>query len=373
MYGKGGLLMTDSYHGNIILSNEVIMNGYVSVCDNVITYIGKEKPKADNYIEVDGYIAPGYVDIHCHASPEISGNDDPESVGEYHYKRGTTSMLITVYRGEKHQRYIEIIDKIKNAMKTSKNIRGMHFEGPYLNGKYGAAATSQDYPIKENYMEYINSGIIKQWTCSPEVSGTMELIADLKNNGIVPALGHSEASYKEVEQAVRLGAGIVTHIFDATGTTADKDRFHGMVAEDFNDAGTLNVSFNEACMLMDDMYYEVICDEYWVHVRREMLKLLIKTVGIDKVCAVTDCFESTVVDDEDINVVNGELSGSKLSMSKVAVNLNNAGYSMNEIAKMTARNPANAINLDKRGEIAVGNYAEMIVVDENYKFIKHLI
>lgn len=78
---------------NIILSNEVFMNGYVSVCDNVITYIGKEKPKADNYIEVDGYIAPGYADIHCHASPEISGNDDPYSVGDYHYKRGTTSSI----------------------------------------------------------------------------------------------------------------------------------------------------------------------------------------------------------------------------------------------------------------------------------------
>ena len=125
-------------------------------------------------------------------------------------------------------------------------------------------------------------------------------------------------------------------------------------------------------MLFDNFYYEVICDSMWIHVRKEMLKLLIKTVGIDKVVAITDCFSGGEDDGLDVNIADGELCGSKLTMDKVANNLFNAGYTMPQIAKMTSINPAKAIKLENKGEIAIGYSADLIEVDNNYNFVKHL-
>lgn len=354
------------YHGNIILPETVMENAYMGVEDGIITYISKNPIDAEELIEMDGFIAPGFVDIHCHDCPIASGYDEPQTVSNYHYDRGTTSMLITIYRGYTHDEYMGYLNKIKDLMPKLKNLRGVHLEGPYLNGKYGALTSEQEYPKKEDYMDYISTGVIRQWTCAPEVKGNIQFISDIKRAGIVPAIGHSEASCSKVKESVFAGAGIVTHIFDATGTTPDMELDEGF-------RGTHDVSFSEACMLFDNLYYEVICDRDWVHVRKEMLELLVKTVGIDKVVTITDCTMAPDDSDMDINIKNGELSGSRLTMNRVARNLKNAGYTMSEISKMTARNPARAINLEKRGEIAVGNFADLIVVDSNYNFVRHLL
>ena len=164
-----------------------------------------------------------------------------------------------------------------------------------------------------------------------------------------------------IEKAFENGARITTHIFDATKAPVSPH------------IGTLEADFNESCMLMDDMYYEVICDQGWIHVRKEKLDLLIKTVGLDRVVAITDMSVKDTVDDGlDVSFVDGILSGTKLTMDKVASNLFNGGFSLNDIFKMTSLNPATALNLTDRGEIAVGKKADLILVDEKAKFIKVL-
>ena len=193
------------------------------------------------------------------------------------------------------------------------------------------------------------------------------MIKDIAAAGIVPAIGHSKASYEQVLKAYNAGARLTTHIFDATGTTKD-ERTMG---------GTGDISFDEACMLMDDMYYEVICDKNWVHVKKEKFALLIKTVGVDRVIAITDSFLSDGNEKSDINIFYKEngyasLSGSKLTMNKVALNLYNAGYSLVEIAKMTSYNAATLLNLTDRGEIAVGKRADLVLLSDKMDFIKVL-
>ncbi len=357
--------MKTAYHGNLVLPDQILYDGYLTVEDGIISYIGEKRPDADQIKEIEGFIAPGFVDIHCHACPTVKGEDDPLAMADCHYGHGTTSLLITIYRGLAHEEYLEIIRKVKEVLPKTKNLRGLHFEGPYINCRYGASKEAvQPYPDKKEYMEYINSGLFRQWTCSPEIEGTMELIRDLKMAGIVPAIGHSEASYPQVMEAVKAGAGIETHIFDATGTTPETP----------DTICPHHVSFDEACMLADGLYYEFICDRHGIHVRKEMIKLLEKTVGIDRMVAITDCCEQVKEDDMDINYIpeTDDISGSKMTMDRVSVNLRNIGYSMPDIAKMTARNPARAIKMYDRGEIAVGMHADLIRVNEGYQFLGHL-
>ena len=351
--------MTKTYKGKIVLKESVI-DGYLSVTDGTISYVGTDKPNGE-IVKIDGIIAPGFVDIHCHSCPKAHAKVSPDIVADYHLERGTTTMLLTYYRDIPHDELLVCLDNTKKAMQTCKNIYGAHLEGPYVNPRYGCGKGEFEYiPNKANYDKYIDFGIIRQWMCSPEVEGTPEFIEDIAKNGIVPAIGHSEATYDQVKVAYEKGARITTHIFDATKAPETK---YG---------GTLEVDFNEACMLMPDMYYEVICDRNWVHVRKEKLEFLIKVVGIDRVCAITDAYY--VGDDvsDDVNFVGKSLTGSKLTMAMVAKNLFNAGYSLSEIFKMVALNPAKAIKLYDCGEIKVGNQAKLIEIDEKADFKKVL-
>jgi N-acetylglucosamine-6-phosphate deacetylase len=279
-------------------------------------------------------------------------------------------MLVTFYKDTPHETLLKCLKDVKDLMPSHPNLLGAHLEGPYINCNlgYDDGSKKQLLPEKDVYESYIASGVIKQWTFAPELDGVMPVIKRVSESGIIPALGHSEASYDQVKSAYDNGARIVTHLFDGTGLT-DNAKYKG----------TKDLCFDQACMLMDDMYYEVICDSQWVHVRKQMLDLLIKTVGIDRVVAITDLDTSELLemnidldDGLDIAVVNGQLAGTKLTMNIVCRNLFNAGYSVTDIFKLTAKNPATALGITDRGQIKVGLRADLCLFDKDMNFIKVL-
>ncbi len=352
----------DSYKGKIVLKNE-ILDGYISVDGEKIIYVGKDKPKGKTTF-IDGYITPGLIDIHCHSSFQHAAKDNPEEVAKYHLKHGVTTILLSLYRDVSHEQILSVLDKVKSLIGKSRNIYGVHLEGPYINVNLGFRQEGEKNcsPDMNKCREYIDSGVVKQWTCAPEIDGVLDLIKEIKAYGIIPAIGHSLASYSQVKQAYDYGAKIVTHIFDATGFT-DNAEFDG----------TKDLSFDNAVMLMDDMYYEVICDSAWVHVRKEMLDLLIKTVGVDRVVAITDLDAMGLEEGErDVAIVDGQLVGTKLTMDKVVKNLYLSNYCIEDIFKIVSLNPAKALSLFDRGEIAVGKRADLAIFDDDMNFIKLL-
>ncbi len=349
-----------TFKGKIILKDGVT-EGYVSVCGGKITYVGQDKPEGE-IVGTEGFIAPGFIDIHCHSSMKNNAEDDPGEMADFHLSHGVTTMLMTFYRDIPHDRLMHALEKLKRAAAVKKNIYGAHLEGPYLNTSLGYGKGEKLIPDQNIYGEYIKTGMVKQWTSAPETEGIERFIEKISASNIVPAIGHSRASYEQVKAAYDKGAKIVTHIFDATGTYAPP------VYE-----GTKEMGFDEACMLMDGMYCEVICDGEWIHVKKEKLALLIKTVGIDHVVAITDMSCAGEKDDgRDVCIRDGELHGTKLTMDKVAVNLYKAGYGAEKVFKMTSLNPAMAIGAYDRGEIAAGKKADLILTDESLKFNKVL-
>lgn len=351
-------MKTVTYKGKILLKDKIV-DGYISIEDGKISYIGKTKP-CDDFTTIDGgIIAPGFIDIHCHTSPNYSAKDNPEEVARFHLSHGTTTMLLSYYRDIPHEQLLECLSRTKIAMNTEKNLYGAHLEGPYLNANLGFGTGTNDSPDKSKYSKYVKTGIVRQWTCAPEIVGIYDFIKDVTDYGIIVAIGHSAATYQQVKTAYDSGAKIVTHTFDATKAPPTQ---YG---------GTLEMDFNESCLLMDDMYYEVICDQKWIHLRKEKLALLIKTVGINKIVAITDMSCLDAIDDGlDVNIVDGQLSGTKLTMAKVATNLFNAGYNLYDVFKMVSLNPAKALKLNDRGEIDVGKKADLILIDEKANFKK---
>ena len=243
---------------------------------------------------------------------------------------------------------------------------GVHFEGPFFNPKYGAQAKTIRPVNKREYQRYLeeDGDILRMWTVAPELEGAREFIQDVHAAGIPIAIGHSEASPEDVFWAVEHGASICTHIMDATGCSISPTRW----------GGTRECGFDEAVMLCDDVYCEIINDRQGVHVRPEMVRLIMKTIGIDHVVAVTDSCTGSP-DDCDINMQNRELYGSKMRMFQAARNFKHNGrLDMVDVFKVCARNPARAVHIDDRvGTLEAGKKANIVIVDEEYSVKKVIL
>lgn len=342
--------------GRLLLGEALIPDGAVLAQDGIIVYSGPaaQAPKAD-YEAVDGILAPGFVDIHCHAAKQTFAHEDPVFVAEHHLRHGTTGMLLTLYRDLAHPQMLAAVERIKEKMAPGSNILGVHLEGPYLNPRYGTGHGGSVQVVPAEYKALAHTGVIRQWTCAPEVPGTLPFIRYIADRGIVPAIGHSEASAQQVRQAEAAGARLVTHLFDATGCSYAQTRW----------AGTLETDMATAALACDGFYYEIICDSLGIHVRPEFIKLAIKAAGLGRIVGITDCYVGPE-DGSDVNFDGTDLSGSKLTMDQVARNFLALGLSVPQVFQITAENPARAIGMEGLvGSLKAGRRADILVIDDS--------
>src|SRR5690606_19784692 len=100
-------------------------------------------------------------------------------------------------------------------------------------------------------------------------------------SNIVFSVGHSESDAETIFKFVPYGLRLACHGMNASGTTPSPSRL----------AGTREVGVDEAALVHDDITMEVIADRAGAHVRPLMLKLIVKTKGLDKVIIITDAMK----------------------------------------------------------------------------------
>ncbi len=355
--------MDYTIYGVVIVGRMVYPNGAVAVEGGRIVYSG-DRSDAPVIGQITDFgksiIVPGFIDIHCHAGGDKWFYEDPAFCANFHLSHGSTSMCATLYRDMSIEDTVKAIADIKAAMTECKNIIGVHLEGPYLNPKYGSMVQEGNVVADpEDYMKLFCDDTVVHVSFAPEVEGTDELLRVLNEKGIVPAIGHSVASYEQVRKAVDGGVKNVTHLFDATGAAISPTRWDG----------TIEVDFNAACLLCDGITYEIICDKDGVHVRPEMVRLAAKTVGIENLIGITDaCADGE--EGSDVNIVDGELTGSKLTMNKVFKNFIDVGFSVNDAVMFTSSNAARLMGLSDRGSLEPGKKADIVVMDNKCDIIK---
>ena len=114
------------------------------------------------------------------------------------------------------------------------------------------------------------------------------------------------------------------------------------------------------------MIAEVIADSLGGHVRPTYLQLIYKCKGADKIALVSDCCAGGETMGSDVNVINGELYGSQLTLSVAIRNMRkHTGAPVCDLIKMVTSTPAKAIGLyHERGSIEPGKIADLVVLDE---------
>lgn len=358
-------------NGNVVLPDRMLVGGCVHIDSGRILYVGAddETTQAREIVNAEGaIIAPGFVDIHCHGGGGVWSFEQPYEFALAHLKHGTTSILPTLSYNESKEQFrngtLEILKYMKEESDApfSSAIAGIHMEGPYINNKYGAITASIRAVDSEEYRELLDlaGSHIKVWTLAPELEGQTEFALAASKHGVALSVGHSEATAEQIFNLVPHGLRIGCHCTNACGVSPSPSRY----------GGTREIGVDEAVLVHDDIYAEVIPDQDGIHVRPLMLKLIHKTKGTDRVIIITDAMPGagTAADDgRDVNYNHkGDLAGSKLTMDKAVRNMiKHTGVNLTDAFRMASLNPATAIGIaEDVGSLSVGKRANIILIDE---------
>ncbi|MBQ4118991.1 MAG: amidohydrolase family protein [Clostridia bacterium] len=370
-------------NAQIVLENEILENGVLLVEDGKILNYGKaydiEVPNGAEIFDANGlYVGPGFVDIHCHGGNNCRFDTEPVGAANYFLTTGTTTVLPTFYTDITPDEYIDAIDRVITAIDNglAKNIGGFYMEGPYTNEKFGASPEKNRWrgEIKaEDYEKVVERAgkYAKVWVIAPERMGIEPFLKKVNevNPNVTISVGHSEATPSQIREFKKYGLRLLTHCTDATGRLPCP-------------AGTRNCGPDEACFLDDDMYAEVICDSQGIHVNPDMLKLILKIKGKERIILISDSFVSDEPSPKefahikDLNFdANGGLCGSNLTLNVACANMmKHTSASINDVFLMASRNGARAIGLDKEiGTIEVGKKANLVIVNKEFQVKKVIL
>lgn len=373
------------HNAKVVLERGVLFDGVILLDGDRIAAVGPRRvmeiPGDAQMIDADGaYVGPGFVDIHVHGGNGHMFDAEPAEAAAYFLGNGETTILATLYYNLSKEGFLESIRKVQDAMAAGgagAAIAGIYMEGPYMNPKYGAMSERNKWRGEitlDAYKELVDAAGSDAfvWAVAPEREGIEEFVkyARSVNPRAVFSVGHSEATPAQIRRLKKFGRlTLQTHCMDATGRHSEW-------------VGTCGAGPDEACMTDPDMYAEMLCDSYGVHVNRDLINLIIHTKGLGKVVLITDSFVSDLPAPEGLRHVtdlifdeNGLLSGSKLTMNVACRNLmthTNCGIA--QAFLMASRNPARAIGLDDEvGTIEPGKRANLVFVDDMFNVKKVML
>ena len=111
-----------------------------------------------------------------------------------------------------------IVEACKADALVAHSVLGIHLEGPYISAEDGPRGAHPLEHVREpDWDEFrrwqdIAEGQISIVTLAPEKKNAIRFIEKLVANGIVVALGHTNASAKDIQAAIDAGAKLSTHL-----------------------------------------------------------------------------------------------------------------------------------------------------------------
>lgn len=322
----------------------------------------------------DYWILPGFIDIHCHGYRGVNANLATESGlhmwNEALPKEGVTSYLLTTSTApwEDLLMSFKILGQFIKSKPFSSEPLGIHIEGPFISPKFNGAQSEKHIvkPSSEAINELIekSGNLVKMVAIAVEEDTDGQMQKTCIDQGILVAIGHSGATFNQVKEAVRRGASNFTHTFN------------GMNAFHHREIGVIG-----AAMRLSETYAEIIADG--VHVDFDAVNILGVLKGKDKLIVVTDAVAIKGLDEGEYEfsdrkvtigkdgcgyLKDGRLAGSSNKMNDMVSNLlYKAKLPIATAINAATKNPARLISARNKGEIAIGNDADIIVVNQEFE------
>jgi N-acetylglucosamine-6-phosphate deacetylase len=362
-------------NGTVYTPSEKIESGAVLVSEDKIRFVGRadeaKVPKDAEIFDAAGMsIVPGFVDVHMHG---VMGYDNMgmglaeviPALPAY----GVTSFMATTltYPRPEVLEALEIMSEILSSPPSGANCLGIHLEGPHLSPRRpGMATTDWVYPLSvEDFgsLQKAADGYIKMITFAPEEGKAMDAIPALIANGVVPVIGHSDATFEQVQHAVELGLNHATHTYNAMRPLLHREP--GVVG---------------AVMYFDQIYAELIADG--VHIHPAAMQILLRVKGLDKVVLVSDSAPLAGLPDGQYEwehkpvyvrgnscvLKDGTLAGAHELLDTGVRNLVNLlGLPLEKALIPATRAAADSVGAKHKGRLEPGCDADIVILDHEIK------
>lgn len=193
----------------------------------------------DHIVDLGGRIlSPGFIDVQFNGAYGFDFSTIPEGEPSTYYKNylklnkqlietGVTSYLPTITSQplgtyEKALPFLGPSGKSRESTAGSESL-GVHVEGPLLspaqNGCHNLSVlrVPGDHDLGDIYgaRNFSSSCPIKLLTMAPELPGAYHFIREATRHGITVSIGHSQATYEQADAAMKAGATMITHLFNA--------------------------------------------------------------------------------------------------------------------------------------------------------------
>jgi len=380
--------VTAIYASRIFTPQEQLSDSVILTEDGRIIAIGhrdevKIPAGATDYIAAGMIVAPGFVDVHIHGA---GGHDVMEAtpaaldcITSTVARYGTTSILATTVTASVDEtcrslegiaKYIRAHEKFEqDSTSLSAEILGIHLEGPFISkARRGVhppdAIARPSVQILEKFRAAAD-GLIRMITVAPEIPGALDLIQAAVANGIVAAIGHTDANYEQTQAAVQAGARHTVHFYNAMRPFSHRDP--GIIG---------------AILTEPDVTAEVIADG--IHVAGPAIQVLLGTKGFDTVLLASDATAATGMPDGNFRLGNfevvvkdgvcrnaeGKLAGSTLTLDRALRYIVALGVPLVDAVRMATILPARRVSLaGKKGIIALSADADLVVLTPDLRVV----
>jgi N-acetylglucosamine-6-phosphate deacetylase len=246
-------------------------------------------------------------------------------------------------------------------------IPGIHLEGPFLapdDGPRGAHPAASildpDWDLFRQFQDAAG-GLIRLVTIAPERPGAIGVIRQLRQAGIVVAIGHSDATDTDIDQAVEAGARLSTHLGNGAHALLPRHR-----------------NYIQKQLAEDGLMASLIADGH--HLPSYVVQNMLRCKGTDRVILITDAMAAAGAPPGEYRL--GEvlaevgpdgyvrlpgtpyLAGSALTMERAVENAARfAGLSLEDALRLANRQPR-ALFPDLGGGPVPGERADLVVLRE---------
>ena len=334
---------------------------------------GHSTGEQENDIDATGMLVmPGFIDVHTHGGGGYNLHTaDAEEIRAYARwapETGVTAFLIAVVGvpGSIPEEQLRAAVRVLNDQVMGGEPLGIHLEGPYISvarrGAHQPSWLRMPDEAETEQLLALTQGHLRLVTLAPELAGAPTMIRRLLRAGVTVSMGHTDATYEQAQEAIKLGVTHVTHCYNAMRPLLH--RAPGPLA---------------AIAQAEQVRGELIADG--VHVHPGAMNVLVKLLGPERTIVITDALAGAGVPEAAFDfagqparvirgaarLADGTITGSVLTMDQALRNvLKMTEVSLQQAVGMLTLNPAHAAQVSQRkGRLQVGYDADLLIFDHS--------